>query len=417
MTRSCRAGRATPSSAMNEAEFCPALSSAHGPTLAWSALGIRLVQVPVGGAELPAGCGGLGRGLDLPLEPARPRFFPLPTRLRHGDARLATWMADAVAVPQGETVAAVTCAWPRAGSCASTFAPGWRRRSGLRAGRRPAARPASQAPGVLELPRAGPDFDGHRYLAVLRSSRPVPASTACAFNAARPTPGSSTCTEPVLRTVLARPACRLVSAYVSRRWRCCARSRRCPACASTPCAEASAWPGWWITCGSLRDDAGARQMLRHDPGFDPRREAILGGLASPRGWRPRSRGRGARRAEVSARRGRPDRGPRRRARLAGASAPPGTPAGECACGRTDHGARPAGERGANRRAPAAGSPPRGPALRAAGLPRGPRCSPAWPAWAFSPRAIAPAGARFDRFREPRASVACFVVRAREPPSP
>jgi hypothetical protein len=69
-------------------------------------LGVRWVEVPSSALTTAPDPEGLGDLLDLPLEPERPRFFPLPIT-RATEVRLSSWLSYAVEVPQETPVAEV----------------------------------------------------------------------------------------------------------------------------------------------------------------------------------------------------------------------------------------------------------------------------------------------------------------------
>jgi hypothetical protein len=129
-------------------------------------LGVRFVQIPASALTGPAGPAGLGDVLDLPLEAGRPRFFPLPI-VPCTEVRVGSWLADAVALPDGEPVARV----------AVRLATGRELPLELRAGRDTAewAHDRSDVRGLVAHARAPvfesfreAGFEGHRYLATLR---------------------------------------------------------------------------------------------------------------------------------------------------------------------------------------------------------------------------------------------------------
>jgi hypothetical protein len=70
-------------------------------------LGIRFVQVPTAALAARADSWGLGDVLDLAVLAGRPRFFPVPITPAT-EIRLASWMDDAVSVPDGTVVAEIS---------------------------------------------------------------------------------------------------------------------------------------------------------------------------------------------------------------------------------------------------------------------------------------------------------------------
>lgn len=130
-------------------------------------LGIRWVQVPTESLAAPVDRDGLGDALDLVVEPPRPRLFVLP--FTHAtEVRIASFLAQATHVPQGEIVA----------ECVARLASGREIWLPIRAGvetaewawERPDVRDAirhGRAPILRSFPvREG--FAGHQYLGVLR---------------------------------------------------------------------------------------------------------------------------------------------------------------------------------------------------------------------------------------------------------
>ena len=130
-------------------------------------LGVRWVQVPTASLVTPVDADGLGDALDLVLEPLRPRLFALP--FTHAtEVRIASFLAQATHVPQGEIVA----------ECVARLASGHEIWLPIRAGvetaewawERPDVRDAirhGRAPILRSFPvREG--FTGHQYLGVLR---------------------------------------------------------------------------------------------------------------------------------------------------------------------------------------------------------------------------------------------------------
>jgi hypothetical protein len=130
-------------------------------------LGVRWVQVPTAALAVPADAHGLGDRLDVTLDPPRPRRFSVPFT-RATEVRIASFLADAARVPQGEIVA----------ECVARLASGREIWLPIRAGVHTAEwawdRPDVQAvvrheraPILHRFPvRDG--FEGHHYLGVLR---------------------------------------------------------------------------------------------------------------------------------------------------------------------------------------------------------------------------------------------------------
>ncbi|HEY3119558.1 MAG TPA: YfhO family protein [Vicinamibacteria bacterium] len=128
-------------------------------------LDVRWVQLPLSALTARADVAGLGDRLDLTIEPGRPRFFPLPI-MPASEVVLASHLADAVAVGNGEVVAVVHLRLAsgrelplpiRAGEHTAEWA--WDR-ADVR------SRVAHARAPVLESWPAG-GFEGHRYLATL----------------------------------------------------------------------------------------------------------------------------------------------------------------------------------------------------------------------------------------------------------
>ena len=130
-------------------------------------LGVRWVQVPTSALAVPADDDGLGDRLNVVLEPPRPKRFSVPFT-RATEVRIASFLAGATEVPQGEIVA----------ECVARLASGREIWLPIRAGvhtaewawERPDVRAAVQhqrAPILRSFPvRDG--FEGHQYLGVLR---------------------------------------------------------------------------------------------------------------------------------------------------------------------------------------------------------------------------------------------------------
>lgn len=131
-------------------------------------LGVRFVQAPADALAVGADAQGLGDRVDLPLVVGRPRLLPVRSEYAT-ELRLASWMADAVGLGNGQVVAQV----------AVRLASGRDLEYPLRVGRetgewaydradvRPLVRHA-RPPLLTSFRDPGTDFDGHRYLAVLR---------------------------------------------------------------------------------------------------------------------------------------------------------------------------------------------------------------------------------------------------------
>ncbi len=131
-------------------------------------LGIRFVQVRSEDLAAPPDAQGLGEGLDLIIEPSRPRYFPVPITAAT-EIRIASSLSDSVLVPQDAPVAIVTL---RLASGRSLPVP-------VRAGAdtaewafdRPDVTPLMKhrKASVLETYQpAGAAFPAHRYRGVLR---------------------------------------------------------------------------------------------------------------------------------------------------------------------------------------------------------------------------------------------------------
>ncbi len=130
-------------------------------------LGVRWVQVPTHVLAVPADDDGLGDGSNVVLEPPRPKRFSVPFT-RATEVRIASFLAGAIEVPQGEIVA----------ECVARLASGREIWLPIRAGvhtaewawERPDVRAAvrhQRAPILRSFPvRDG--FEGHQYLGVLR---------------------------------------------------------------------------------------------------------------------------------------------------------------------------------------------------------------------------------------------------------
>jgi hypothetical protein len=133
-------------------------------------LGVRFVQVRSKDLTTPADASGLGDALDIVVEPARPRYFPVPITAT-SEVRIESALSDAVLVPQDAPVALVTLRLAsgrslpvalRAGADTSEWAFDRLDVTGLMRHRKAK---------VFESFRVeSADFTGHRYLGVLRLS-------------------------------------------------------------------------------------------------------------------------------------------------------------------------------------------------------------------------------------------------------
>ncbi len=126
-------------------------------------LGVRWIEVPSATLEAPPEAGGWGPLLHVPVEPGRPRFFPVPP-IYANELRLVSSLAEAVGVPQGETVAVAhvrlvsgrVVSFPvRAGIETAEWAHDRADVRGVVAHYR--------APVAETWPVAGEGFSGHRY--------------------------------------------------------------------------------------------------------------------------------------------------------------------------------------------------------------------------------------------------------------
>jgi hypothetical protein len=133
-------------------------------------LGIRFVQVRSKDLTTVADANGLGEALDVIVEPARPRYFPVPITATT-EVRIESSLSDAVLVPQDAPVAVVTLRLAsgrsvtvlvRAGADTAEWAFDRSDVTGLMRHRKAK---------VLETFEAkGAPFPGRRYLGVLRLS-------------------------------------------------------------------------------------------------------------------------------------------------------------------------------------------------------------------------------------------------------
>jgi hypothetical protein len=129
-------------------------------------LGVRWVQAPDEALHVRPSEAGLGDRLDLTLQPAQARFFPLPIAPAN-QVRVGSWMSDAVGAVDGTPVARVTVRLASGRSLepldvvVGTHTGEWAwERSDVRGVVR------HQRPPVLETWREGA-FQAHRYLGVL----------------------------------------------------------------------------------------------------------------------------------------------------------------------------------------------------------------------------------------------------------
>jgi hypothetical protein len=129
-------------------------------------LGIRWVELPASALAASAGASGFGEPVEVALEAGRDRFFPLPL-VRGSQVRLASSMADAVAVPHALPVARIGVRLAsgreipllvRAGVETAEWAYDRPDVVGVIAHRRAPILESFEAPG---------GFQGHQYLGVL----------------------------------------------------------------------------------------------------------------------------------------------------------------------------------------------------------------------------------------------------------
>jgi hypothetical protein len=148
-------------------------------------LGVRWVQVPTEALAAPPGEDGLGDELDVVLDPPRPHLFVLPFT-RATAVRVVSFLAGAIALPQGEIVA----------ECVARLASGREIWLPIRAGietaewayERPDVRAAVKHERAA-IHRSFPvreGFLGHQYLAEL----PLPGRFAVAALRFRARPGA-----------------------------------------------------------------------------------------------------------------------------------------------------------------------------------------------------------------------------------
>jgi hypothetical protein len=132
------------------------------------ASGVRWVQVPASALTTAPDRAGFGDTLDLQIGPREARFFPLPL-VAATEVRVASWLSDATAIPQGETVALI---YVRLGTGQEVELPF---RAGIDTAEwahdRDDVRPLvahGLAPILESFPGPGGGFAGHRYRATLR---------------------------------------------------------------------------------------------------------------------------------------------------------------------------------------------------------------------------------------------------------
>ena len=132
------------------------------------ASGVRWVQVPASALTTAPDRVGFGDALDLRLAPRGARFFPLPL-VTATEVRIASWLSEATAIPQGETVARVQVRLATGQQIDLPFRAGvdtaeW-------AHDRDDVRPLvahGLAPILESFPGPGGGFAGHRYHTTLR---------------------------------------------------------------------------------------------------------------------------------------------------------------------------------------------------------------------------------------------------------
>jgi hypothetical protein len=242
-------------------------------------LGIRLVQAPADALVVPADAQGLGEPLDLALEAGRPRLLPVPSGFAT-QLRLATWMADAVGLPQGEVVseAAVRLAsgrelvFPlRAGIETGEWAHD---RADVRARVRH-ARPPLQS----SFRPAGQDFEGHRYLAVLDLQGRYRIDGLRLER--RRGPGRLYLHRAGLADGARASGVSLVSAYLSET-RALREIKAAPTLRLYAVRGSTGLARVVDQVRLLSSDGAAREVLHEDARFDPRREAVLDPAAAKR---------------------------------------------------------------------------------------------------------------------------------------
>jgi hypothetical protein len=235
-------------------------------------LGVRLVQAPAEALVVTADAQGLGEALDLVLEAGRPRLLPVPSGFAT-EVRLATWMDEAVGMPQGEVVAWVNV----------RLASGRELRFPLRAGLETAEWAIDRAdvrplvrhrkPAVAwSFREEGADFEGHRYLALLDLGGRYQIDGVRLER--RPGPAHLYISKAGVGDGRRRLGLSLVSAYLS-------DSARLREITAGPLVRLFAVRG---SVGPARvvdeprrldTDEDVRIVLAADAGYDPRREALL----------------------------------------------------------------------------------------------------------------------------------------------
>ena len=307
---------------------------------------------------------GLGEALDLVLESGRPRLLPVPSGFAT-EVRLATWMDEAVGMPQGEVVAWVNV----------RLASGRELRFPLRAGLETAEWAIDRAdvrplvrhrkPAVAwSFREKGADFEGHRYLAVLDLGGRYQIDGVRLER--RAGPAHLYISKAGLGDGRRRFGLSLVSAYLSDS--ALLREITAGPLVRLFAVRGSVGPARVVDEPRLLDtDEDVRLALAADSGFDPRREALLTTAEARRaGLADGIVGARAGRAELVRAEGAAARGAGRGTRPAGAgdelrprvAGPRGRRAG----------ARAAGERRADGGRPRGRPAPRDPAPRAAGTP-------------------------------------------------
>lgn len=239
-------------------------------------LGLRFVQVLTRDLTMAADAQGLGEELDLRLDPARPRAFPLPITPAT-ELRLATALSDAVLVPADTPVARVTLRLASGREIPLSLVAG--RDTAEWAWERPDVRALMRHPRARALgpyrPR-GESFVGQQYLGVL----PLPGRFLVDGIRIEALPGAGRLQ--VLRLGLFDEARRRavgvssVSGYLSDTL----RFREAAATPFVRLLELRGGIGRGRVVNSLRslpDEDAVRKALRdpHLHGVDPRREALV----------------------------------------------------------------------------------------------------------------------------------------------